>query len=982
MREGKVGKYAVPVNPYAAPQGAIPTAAVAPVPAPAPATTATTVSAPSAEGAVSRVVERVDASCLRVGAKVARGPAWKWGNQDGSGCLGVILKAASSEGWVEVKWTHNGQENEYRAGSDGHYDLVYSEECTTGRTVVYGEFLRVGARVKRGKDWKWEEQDANGLGTLLKNVSDEPGWVRVKWDEGRSNNYRAGAKSCFDLVYVSDDDGVPAGSGGTEARPVPEMAVTSPGSLRVGAYVVRGPSWEWDDQDGGVGTKGKITGPFRDGWVRVEWPSGAINTYRAGADQEYDLLYADQDSGVVQEIAPGTSHPSARHVGGQHPVPDLDVVKANCVRVGAHVGRGPDWKYKEQDGDTGNGTIISPSRVDGWVRVRWASGQENDYRAGVDENYDLVYVAEDYHKPESMDWTKQEMVLFATVREGARVRRGPDWEWGTQDGQGEGKVLRRHDKIGWVIVEWDIGGEFGYRAGDDDAYDLVYIEPIPTNVGIRQRPPPPNAVVWGKDGAGVRMGGRVKRGRDWKWGDQDGSGLGTIVVNPERDDGWVRVAWDNGVKNNYRAGAAKSYDLEYVAEDGTSLPVGVSASDAASAPGSVSAPSAPVVYGLGLREGAKVRRGADWKWGEQDHHGTGTVVGNDPDDEGWVIVTWDHDPNTQQFYRAGASGCYDMVYVDALPGQEEDSDDNGAPVPAPVSRPTGNVLWGDALVIGASVRRGPDWEWADQDGHSVGTIVRNDPDDEGWVVVHWGGDESRENFYRAGVNGKHDLVYVDEPVSVSVLAGAQAPSASTATSDDPAPVPVSSVPETQATVLGGGNPAPAGGNTPAATSAPAEAAGAEDEGDLLVRAGPTLRVGARVTEGPDWKWGDQSGTTKQGTVTAARGSSCTEWVRVAWDNGTSNTYRAGKDGCHDLVYVQGSPVVHQVGTSVSWSVGMDLPIGARVRRGVDWKWAEQDGNGLGTIVAQGTDDGWLEVKWDNGRKNSYRTKDAFDLNYA
>lgn len=53
------------------------------------------------------------------------------------------------------------------------------------------------------------------------------------------------------------------------------------------------------------------------------------------------------------------------------------------------------------------------------------------------------------------------------------------------------------------------------------------------------------------------LGLRVKRGRDWGFGDQDQGGVGTIVssrnhfpVNPDRD--WCKVQWDNGTIYHYR----------------------------------------------------------------------------------------------------------------------------------------------------------------------------------------------------------------------------------------------------------------------------------------------------------------------------------------------------------------------------------------------------------------------------------------------
>ena len=57
----------------------------------------------------------------------------------------------------------------------------------------------------------------------------------------------------------------------------------------------------------------------------------------------------------------------------------------------------------------------------------------------------------------------------------------------------------------------------------------------------------------------VVIGMRVVRGPNWKWGDQDGNGGGTIVSNA--GDGWVTVLWDNGTKDGYRVGADGGFDL-------------------------------------------------------------------------------------------------------------------------------------------------------------------------------------------------------------------------------------------------------------------------------------------------------------------------------------------------------------------------------------------------------------------------------------
>lgn len=58
----------------------------------------------------------------------------------------------------------------------------------------------------------------------------------------------------------------------------------------------------------------------------------------------------------------------------------------------------------------------------------------------------------------------------------------------------------------------------------------------------------------------MKVGTRVARGADWKWGEQDGNGEGRII-SEVGDDGWVRVEWDTGATNSYRMGKEGQYDL-------------------------------------------------------------------------------------------------------------------------------------------------------------------------------------------------------------------------------------------------------------------------------------------------------------------------------------------------------------------------------------------------------------------------------------
>lgn len=64
--------------------------------------------------------------------------------------------------------------------------------------------------------------------------------------------------------------------------------------------------------------------------------------------------------------------------------------------------------------------------------------------------------------------------------------------------------------------------------------------------------------------------------------------------------------------------------------------------------------------------------------------------------------------------------------------------------------------------IGARVVRGRDWDWGNQDGNGVGTII--DKSGKGWVRIKWD-HKIHENSYRIGYNGKYDLYYYTEPIT-------------------------------------------------------------------------------------------------------------------------------------------------------------------------------------------------------------------------
>ncbi|XP_060588647.1 uncharacterized protein LOC132744058 [Ruditapes philippinarum] len=126
--------------------------------------------------------------------------------------------------------------------------------------------------------------------------------------------------------------------------------------------------------------------------------------------------------------------------------------------------------------------------------------------------------------------------------------------------------------------------------------------------------------------------------------------------------------------------------------------------------------------------GSRVVRGKDWKWGDQDANGPGTVVGHKQ--KGIAYILWDNDQIGA--YRHNLSGQYDVIK-----SQE------------PRHVTPGNIE------VGCCVIRGTDWNRGDEDGGSgtVGVVVRKLTDR--YVMVRW---PSRViETYKFGADNKWDL---------------------------------------------------------------------------------------------------------------------------------------------------------------------------------------------------------------------------------
>ncbi|XP_015601885.1 E3 ubiquitin-protein ligase MIB1 isoform X2 [Cephus cinctus] len=251
-----------------------------------------------------------------VGARVIRGPEWKWGKQDGGeGHVGTVRNFESPEE-VVVVWD-NGTAANYRCS--GAFDLRVLDSAPTG--------------VKHD-------------GTMCDTCRQQP-IFGIRWKCAECGNY-----DLCSICYHGDKHHLRHRF----------YRIATPGSERVmlesrrkskkiairgifpGARVVRGVDWQWEDQDGGNGRRGKVN-EVQD-WsaasprsaAYVIWDNGAKNLYRVGFEGMADLKVVNDAKGqtvyrdhlpLLGEQGPGRTGPHGLQIGDQVKVDlDLEIVQS------------------------------------------------------------------------------------------------------------------------------------------------------------------------------------------------------------------------------------------------------------------------------------------------------------------------------------------------------------------------------------------------------------------------------------------------------------------------------------------------------------------------------------------------------------------------------------------------------------------------------------------------------------------------------
>ncbi|XP_067666489.1 uncharacterized protein [Haliotis asinina] len=149
--------------------------------------------------------------------------------------------------------------------------LETKEECTVDDDPEGFDIIKevkdlppLGSRVIRGPDWKYQNQDLNGPGTII-NHADDDKLIWVLWDLNRTVcRYRFGFQHKYDISVVID-----------KPRTLKEDEL-----IEVGCRVKRGADWPYGNEDGGPANTGVVIRRRKDNSVKVRWENGKIQSCR------------------------------------------------------------------------------------------------------------------------------------------------------------------------------------------------------------------------------------------------------------------------------------------------------------------------------------------------------------------------------------------------------------------------------------------------------------------------------------------------------------------------------------------------------------------------------------------------------------------------------------------------------------------------------------------------------------------------------
>eukprot|EP01065_Artemidia_motanka_P046614 TRINITY_DN70_c0_g4_i1.p1 TRINITY_DN70_c0_g4~~TRINITY_DN70_c0_g4_i1.p1 ORF type:complete len:3893 (+),score=1325.81 TRINITY_DN70_c0_g4_i1:111-11681(+) len=496
------------------------------------------------------------------------------------GCTCFTYNSARNQCWLMSKCTTPTTGPKFKvfnAGPAGCVDPHHIKEAKPLKPETQPAECQLGAedaepgmKVYRGADWKWKSQDGGygNEGTLIAMVDKCPkgAWWRVSWAAtGVSNVYRVGCSNKHDLRMAKcgeDDTSVcrfdelfwPVGALPAASNPrgcerggrvknnqvcafEREGFVCEPAVCRGDDEVVTWANMRLTCRNASepAPVKAVEVAP-----VKVEAIKPQPVVERRTPEPTPTSLPPKTPEPTPTHFPPKTPEPTPTHFPPKTPAPPTPAptpagpckLDVSQVSKGMMVVRGPDWRWKGQDGN-GPGRVMSiaPQKCVGgvWARVQWhSSGLQNIYRVGCSGKYDLC-------------------PLQASAGGRATPAAGRGGGAAAPAGRGAPAPAPAPPAVA--------------------ATPATKAAPAPVLTAAPTQPAGPCRLHFNQ----TRKGMRVVRGADWRWKDQDGHAPGVITsVSQQRCKGgrWVRVQWPaTGIENIYRAGCNGESDLcAFVAE--------------------------------------------------------------------------------------------------------------------------------------------------------------------------------------------------------------------------------------------------------------------------------------------------------------------------------------------------------------------------------------------------------------------------------
>ncbi|PBC32214.1 E3 ubiquitin-protein ligase mind-bomb [Apis cerana cerana] len=272
-----------------------------------------------------------------VGARVIRGPEWKWGKQPNFAYVDMVYNI--------------------RDGGEGHVGTVRNFESPEEVVVVWDNGTAANYRCSGAFDLRILDSAPTGVkhdGTMCDTCRQQP-IFGIRWKCAECGNY-----DLCSICYHGDKHHLrhrfyriaTPGSERVLLEPRRKSKKIAIRGIFPGARVVRGVDWQWEDQDGGNGRRGKVN-EIQD-WsaasprsaAYVIWDNGAKNLYRVGFEGmvkrllmfQADLKVVNDAKGqtvyrdhlpLLGEQGPGRTGPHGLQIGDQVTVDlELEIVQS------------------------------------------------------------------------------------------------------------------------------------------------------------------------------------------------------------------------------------------------------------------------------------------------------------------------------------------------------------------------------------------------------------------------------------------------------------------------------------------------------------------------------------------------------------------------------------------------------------------------------------------------------------------------------